>query len=203
MRRSWNDTQTQNLEGKKFSRLLVICATKSRHNRSRWICLCDCGTECVADGKALRSGKKQSCGCIRRELAKARAAINSENNKLPVGESAFNLLYATYRCEATRRKLSFELSKEDFRELTSEPCNYCGIGPNHKITSVTGSYLYNGIDRVKNDGGYVRSNCAACCGTCNWMKRTQTVEDFIKACEAVVNHQKELRLGEPRRMETA
>src|SRR5208282_4115136 len=122
--KSWNDSSTQNLVGKKFSRLLVIESLPSRHNRSRWKCLCDCDNTCEADGKALRSGKKRSCGCIRRERAQQRAAVLSENNKLPEGESAFNLLYATYRCGADHRKFDFLLTKNDFAKITSGICRY-------------------------------------------------------------------------------
>src|SRR5690348_4732815 len=111
---SWNDSAAQSLIGQKFSRLLVVSVAPSRHSRSRWNCLCDCGKICQADGKALRAGKKRSCGCIRKERAREHAAVLSENNKLPRGESAFNLLYATYRCGAEHRRLDFLLTKDDF-----------------------------------------------------------------------------------------
>lgn len=194
--KSWNDSSTQDLVGKKFSRLLVIKNLPSRHNRSRWLCVCDCdGKECQADGKALRSGKKRSCGCIRKERAREHAATLSENNKLPEGESAFNLLYATYRCGAEHRKFDFLLTKNDFLKLTSENCDYCGAVPHQIIGSKNGNYVYNGVDRKNNAAGYVIDNCVSCCGTCNLMKRMMSVEQFLQACQAVVDHQSK-RLGE-------
>lgn len=190
MRRSWNDALTQNLIGQKFSRLLVIDIAPSRLNRSRWKCLCDCeNIICFADGKALRSGKKRSCGCLRREMALTRVGALSENNKLPEGESAFNLLYATYRCGAKNRKLDFQLTKDDFRRLTKGFCHYCGVEPKQEIDSKNGIYVYNGIDRRINEIGYTDPNCVSCCGICNWMKRTQSAENFIAACQKIADHQ--------------
>ena len=85
--------------------------------------------------------------------------------------------YAATARSAARRNLPFELSKEDFRALTKRDCEYCG-----KPTTATHT---NGVDRVNNDKGYVAENCVAACGTCNFMKRTQTVDEFRMACERV------------------
>jgi hypothetical protein len=37
-----------------------------------WMFRCDCGTEVVAPGPQVRSGKKRSCGCLRREVSSER-----------------------------------------------------------------------------------------------------------------------------------
>lgn len=178
------------LVGRKFSRLLVIAPDKAKHGRSQWRCQCDCGMFCIASGKALRTGKKHSCGCFRRDRARAHAAILSFNNRLEPGEAGFNLLYATYRCGAEHRGLLFEISKEDFKQLTKKDCSYCGAHPNQKIgNDVTGRYTYNGLDRVDNSIGYRVENCVACCGRCNRMKHAMTAREFMDACLAVSSHQ--------------
>lgn len=176
--------------GKKFSRLLVVSADKNRHGRTCWICLCDCGKTVSAVGKALRSGKKRSCGCLRSELGVARAAIMSQNNRLPDGESGFNLLYANYRCQAVYKgALDFELTKDQLRKITSSDCFYCGVKPAQKIgNDLTGYYTYNGIDRSDNSKGYTIENCVPACGVHNKMKLTMSVDEFVAACRAVVNH---------------
>src|SRR5579859_3391995 len=177
------------LIGQRFSRLLVVSKDESKHGRTHWLCVCDCTKQCSASGKSLRSGKKKSCGCLRREMGQARAAIMSENNRLPEGESGFNLLYATYRCGATHRSLNFELSKEAFKSLTTGDCFYCGSSPNQKIgNELSGFYVYNGVDRKSNSIGYTIENSVSCCGQCNLMKRFMSPEDFISACRSVVNH---------------
>ena len=63
------------LTGKKFGRLTVLAPHPERYRYSgqtvpRWICHCDCGTEVVVPGRALRSGNTASCGCARIEKIK-------------------------------------------------------------------------------------------------------------------------------------
>lgn len=61
------------LIGQRFGRLLVIGrAERSRNKHSRWICRCDCGRETVVLGPSLTNLACKSCGCLRREKAKAR-----------------------------------------------------------------------------------------------------------------------------------
>ena len=63
------------LTGKKFGRLTVLAPHPERYRYSgqtvpRWICRCDCRTEVVVPGRALRSGNTASCGCARIEKIK-------------------------------------------------------------------------------------------------------------------------------------
>jgi len=179
-----------NLVGERFGRLTVVDSTDSKHNRSRWICQCDCGGRCIATGHSLKSGRKKSCNCLRRETSQNKAKLLHLGNTLPNGEASFNLLYATYRWQAEKRMLAFELSKDDFKKLTKGDCFYCGLEPKQIYfgSSCKTPYIYNGVDRQNNQIGYVLSNCVSCCKTCNDMKRTRTVEEFLKACESVVIH---------------
>lgn len=72
------------LTGRQFGRLTVLrrspeiyqapCGTRV----PLWICLCDpalggCGQECVVYGQHLLRGRTRSCGCLRRERARALA----------------------------------------------------------------------------------------------------------------------------------
>lgn len=61
--------------GKKFGRLTVLGAG-GRNVRGielwRCICECACGTEISVSKYQIKSGSKQSCGCLRRELARQR-----------------------------------------------------------------------------------------------------------------------------------
>jgi len=50
--------------GNSYSRLRVI-ALSNGGDRTRWICVCDCGSFKVADGAKLRNGHTKSCGCLR------------------------------------------------------------------------------------------------------------------------------------------
>jgi len=63
------------LTGQRFGRLLVRerkgC---TRKGDIQWSCDCDCGQTTIAIGWRLRNGKHLSCGCLRDELMRARAA---------------------------------------------------------------------------------------------------------------------------------
>jgi 5-methylcytosine-specific restriction endonuclease McrA len=64
--------------GQRFGKLKVIAlsekiyenVTKTGYKilRPYWVCLCDCGKECVVVGGSLNSGQTKSCGCFRLEV---------------------------------------------------------------------------------------------------------------------------------------
>jgi hypothetical protein len=60
--------------GQRYTRLQVLkYGGLSKHTQTVWICQCDCGNFVEVTGCALHSGMTQSCGCLQRELAAARA----------------------------------------------------------------------------------------------------------------------------------
>jgi hypothetical protein len=180
-----------NLVGEKFGLLMVIASTKSKHNRSRWICQCECGKNCISTGKTLREGKKKSCGCLRRLSSQEKARSMSKANTLPVGVASMNQMMATYKWQATKRGLEFSISPIEFSELTSQVCFYCGESPKYSYqgASCKTPYCYNGIDRLNNSVGYILSNCVPCCKVCNFMKRTNSLEEFLNKCKQIVDYQ--------------
>lgn len=110
-------------------------------------------------------------------------------NRLPDGEAAFNSLYGAYKRNAIKfRKVSFELTKDQFRDITKQNCHYCGRGPNtirdpeamKSKGKNSGAYVYNGVDRVDSSKGYELDNVVPCCSTCNYMKSDLSVDEFYK-----------------------
>ena len=181
--------QVKDIVGLKFNRLFVkkrvetTCYPSGR-NKINYSCLCDCGKEIVTQGTNLRTGRKKSCGCIPKEILKAR-------NKHPEGQHSFTKMYANYKKNAHARGFSFELSKEDFKYLTKQRCKYCNVEPAYiiKATHGGGDYIYNGIDRINNNLGYIEGNCATCCGVCNIMKTTHTEQFFIEHIKKILQNQ--------------
>jgi hypothetical protein len=53
--------------GDKFGRLTVMEHIGSEGGSRVWKCKCECGNICDVKSHFLRSGKKGSCGCLRRE----------------------------------------------------------------------------------------------------------------------------------------
>lgn len=64
------------LTGRRFGRLVVEDeAGRNRKGQVRWRCRCDCGGEHEVIGSILTRGGCLSCGCLRDELLRARAAV--------------------------------------------------------------------------------------------------------------------------------
>ncbi len=62
--------QYNDITDRKYGRLLVIERVETdKHPKHQWRCRCDCGEETIAPAAALQSGRKASCGCLRRETA--------------------------------------------------------------------------------------------------------------------------------------
>jgi hypothetical protein len=155
----------KNIAGQRFGKLIATEYSRTINSKVYWICRCDCGKTKEVMGSSLLSGRTKSCGCMTR---------------LPAGESMFNSAYHAYKKGAEKRGLSFTLSTEEFRELTSQDCFYCGDKPSNALTSAIGEkYIYNGIDRVDNTKGYFVENCVPCCEMCNKAKATHTQEKFF------------------------
>ena len=56
------------LIGKRFARLTVTAeAPRGMRREAHWVCACDCGATPIVATYALRSGRQQSCGCLKRE----------------------------------------------------------------------------------------------------------------------------------------
>jgi hypothetical protein len=104
-------------------------------------------------------------------------------NVKPSGESAFNQLFYSYKKSASERGYSWELSKDEFREITTQSCHYCGAEPVikfHATTGTNGHYYGNGVDRIDNRSGYMIGNVRPCCKQCNIAKGILSEQDFYE-----------------------
>ena len=65
--------KVKDLTGERFGRLVVIRLEGKRKNgESMWLCQCDCGNTATCISSNLSRGTSKSCGCLARELKKAR-----------------------------------------------------------------------------------------------------------------------------------
>jgi hypothetical protein len=60
------------LVARRFKRLTVLAYV----GHQKWSCVCDCGAHVVVHGNALRRGRTKSCGCLCKELVKARTTTH-------------------------------------------------------------------------------------------------------------------------------
>jgi len=160
-----------------YEHLTVIeFAGKDKHGQIIWKCLCDCGNETIVLGRHLRNGNTRSCGCLRIQYS--------------TGVAAMRVLIRRYKHAAQRRNLDWELTEEQFHELTSVSCHYCGVEPKQKYSqsALNGDYTYNGLDRVDNTQGYTLDNVVSCCKTCNYAKRGMSLTNFLEWAKRLYQH---------------
>lgn len=175
----------KNIKGLRFGRLVVLEMVDSPKKDTRhgkwWLCKCDCGNTKIIMGVSLRTGKSKSCGCR-----------NIATRFKRSGRTEINILFSSYRRSALDRKLVFDLSFEHLSKLIKQECFYCGCNPSQTMNYYkwTDGFLYNGIDRVDSDEGYVLSNCVTCCSTCNYAKRTLSTKQFYLWITNIFNNLK-------------
>lgn len=88
--------------------------------------------------------------------------------------------YNIYKKNAKRRNIDFNLSKEEFYNLTSQPCFYCGD-----------LKQYNGIDRINSKQSYNLKNCVPCCTICNKMKLNYDVDFWFAHMNKILTYSKD------------
>lgn len=174
----------RDISGQRFGRIVAISPISTNKDEMIWNCICDCGVEKQIGVNTLVKGNTNSCGCFRKERARMLAPLANKAAvlviKQPYGESSLNRIYGRYKHGAIQRGYSFELTKEELRNITSKNCHYCGNIPSQiaKYHAQHGEYIYNGIDRLNNTIGYTIDNCVPCCGTCNRAKDIMSVDQF-------------------------
>lgn len=163
-------------------KVLEIIPSNQTGKHVRLNCLCMfCGKETIIN--SIFKSKFNSCGC-QQNNSKTWKSIGPKTMpwKLPLGESAFRNKLHQYKKSAIRRNLPFSLSEQEFRQLITGPCRYCG----RRLTATakgqgktSGDFPYTGVDRLDSNIGYNLDNAVSCCWDCNNMKSNMTEEVFL------------------------
>lgn len=97
------------------------------------------------------------------------------------GWAAFNLLYAHRKRRAAERNLPFTLTKAQMKQITKQPCFYCGKEPSHVVSHSTcyGDYVYQGFDQLYQGRGYDYANIVPCCLSCNTSKGSKDWDEYL------------------------
>jgi hypothetical protein len=181
--------------GDRYGRLTVVGVQSFGSGKhAAALCDCDCGNKTSVKSHLLF--KIKSCGCSQYDSAFRKVRGEDTYPSKSFGEAMFNSFFSSYKNRAKRHDQLFTLSKDDFRNIISKNCEYCGAVPRKRMVhKKDGSPLYNGeiyangIDRVNNNDGYTVLNSVACCSECNFAKHTRDKEQFFEHCLSVVKKQ--------------
>lgn len=91
------------------------------------------------------------------------------NYRLFINSNSSN--YTSYLNRANKKKLDFDLTKEEFEKIKSANCYICNKKNKEKHK--------NGIDRYDNKKGYTYENVRSCCSECNYMKKEYNSEELF------------------------
>ena len=122
--------------------------------------------------------------CVCREDNKKQ---DTKRDKEHRNELARERVYYNYQKWAKKRNIYFNIDKEIFNNMIKLPCEYCGILQDKG---------YNGIDRKESKGIYEIHNCVSCCEMCNYLKRIDNVETFLKRVEHILTYNNKIQ-GSP------
>ena len=140
------------LTGQQFGRLSVIERNSSKDGHAAWLCQCECGKKVVVNGRNLRSGATQSCGCIHREMLSARSRKHGNTG---------SRLYRIWHCMINR---CFYQPGKDYPLYGGRGITVCDEWKNSfeafRDWALANGYADNlTIDRIDNNGNYCPNNC--------------------------------------------
>lgn len=153
--RSYND-----IGNTRFGRLLVIRRYGSnKYGNATWLCACDCGASCITTASSLLSGDTRSCGCLNRELIRAR-----NQNRITHGDSKKRL----YRVWQEMIQRCYNPNATAFREYGGRGISVCDEWRNYESFrdwAIGAGYDENAphgvctLDRIRVNGRYEPENC--------------------------------------------
>lgn len=161
-----------NYTGMKFGHLTLLSYSKpgGKGVGAYWTARCDCGVVKDVIAKAVVHGRIKTCGeCpLVRDLGRFR---------MPSLKAGERKLYMRYLTKAATKKIPWDLSPEQFRDIIGKPCVYCATNPSLRLKGT--KLVYNGIDRLVSAGGYTLENSAPCCGDCRSFKGDMNYQEFV------------------------
>ncbi len=138
------------LTGKKFTRYTVLEFYGSKNGKRKWKCQCECGTIGIVGTNDLVSGNSRSCGCLKNELASAKAS----RHKLSHSKVHDCWCAIRQRCENRNHK---RFHKYGARGISV--CPRWHVFENFLEDMGHPASSAMSIDRIDNNGNYEPANC--------------------------------------------
>lgn len=177
--------ETRYVEGQRINNHFTlirnfIYTTPSNKKEWRWECRCDCGEIFTCRENQIPN----RYGCISCTHRKNRIETTQKQANGLKHTGLINRLLKDYKAGAVKRGLDFTLTFDEFVNLLSGDCVYCGAKPElHQyevqyMQKTEEPYLHNGIDRVNPKKGYTLDNVVSCCSKCNYAKHEMTLDEY-------------------------
>lgn len=141
-----------NMTGKRFGRLYVVKEIGRLRGAALFLCKCDCGNTKKITGIDLRSGRVNSCGCLKKEL------ITKKNTTHNLTNSRLYSIYYNMMSRCTNKNSSH------FSDYGGRGIKICNEWKDNFLNfynwAISHGYSDNlSIDRIDVNGNYEPSNC--------------------------------------------
>lgn len=179
----WYD---EKCKGKRYGRLII--KKKWRQQRKTWhsdkyvfLCMCDCGEVCIKEQCKVTQWLTKSCWCLSKEFC-------WYQHRKAQWERGFNEKYNQYKSGAKKRWYDFQLSKEEFAQVVTQPCIYCWRSNTQVCRKwIRWEFYYTWIDRYDNTKWYIVDNIVPCCARCNRIKTDIPIDELEKHLELIMS----------------
>lgn len=160
-------------EGQRFGKLVAVKSIRKQGSCVVWQCKCDCGHRCEAQGRALKAGIKEHCGCV--------------VGRVPRGAYPREVVrrLGNIKARAKLKGYEFNLTHDYLHKLIKETRGVCpvlGIPFN-----ASGRDRQMSIDRIDNSLGYVTGNIQVMSNRANKIKNDATERELLKVWLFVAN----------------
>jgi hypothetical protein len=177
----------RDLTGHRFGRLLVQGFIPDDSRTSRWIALCDCGTQREVDSHSLVAGRTLSCGCFGKEQRAAAHTTHGHGGRGPARSRAYRIWANMMdRCE-------WGGNVESYLQYGARGIRVCERW--HKfepfLADMGAPPARMSLDRIDGSGNYEPSNCRWATSREQNLNRSNTVRvvyagkirDVARLCE--------------------
>lgn len=184
------------LTGQIFGRLKVIDRAESYKFKnimgnlegggSRYLCLCECGTEKIVNANNLVRGLTQSCG-------ECRVPTGPDNvNWKGYGELG-GRYFGAIKAGAKTRGFEFDITIEFVWNLFIQQGRRCALSNVELVLGTRDTEMTASLDRIDSSKGYFESNVQWVHKDLNRMKLDYPNDYFIDMCKKVADHAYSLR----------